>query len=206
MDARMGEEEYLDDFVIDLNSVKEHYLRREQISSTLRTLLAEGRHNEYVSLAVGITDPLANYSAHEHQLGPRILGSNSSLSVFDLANRLASPTLSVTQVPNTIYAANLRHLKISVGSEMACLLQPNRFWVCNVRTVWCHLIIKHEGDWARAIEELALYRDDDASSEMNYAKWSAIYRRMEPSLEVINRISKRWAAIQRVEPGELKYI
>lgn len=198
--------EYLGEFDIDLHGVKEHYVSRKNISKKLNNLLSSGSEKEYVELAVGISDPLANYSASEHQLGPRILENNSTGAVFSLAQNLAETKLKVTHVPETIYQANILYLKISVGSEIASMLQPNRFWVGNVRTIWSHLVIKHKGDRGKANEELELYRFDDASSEMDYKIWRDIYLSMEPSLEVINQISNVWADEQGVKPGKLKYI
>ncbi len=200
------EEEYLAEFDIDMYDVKKHYMRRNKVSKRLIKHLNEGLEREYVELAVGITDPLANYSAHEHNLGPRILENNSISSVYNLAHRLISRDLKVTHLPKIIYQANLPYLKISVGSEMASLLQPNRFWVGNVRTIWSHLVIKHEGDWERANEELELCHIGDASSEMHYQIWRDIYLSMEHSLDVINIISAIWAEKQKVKPGKLKYI
>jgi hypothetical protein len=136
---------YLAEFDIDMHDVKEHYMHRKDVSKQLIKYLKEGTEREYVELAVGITDHLANYSAHEHQLDPRILDNNSISSVFNLAQRMSSKNLKVTHLPKTIYQANLPYLKISVGSEMASLLQPKRFWVGNV------------------------------SSEMNYQIWRDIY-------------------------------
>lgn len=199
-------EDYLSDFDIAMHDVREHYVRRKNVSKKLRRLLKNRKKTEYVKLAVGITDPLGNYSAHEHQLGPRILENNSISSVFALATRMASKELTVTHLPKTIYGANLPYLKISVGSEMASLLKPNSFWVGNVRTIWAHLVMKHEGDWKKANEELRLYRTDDAPSEMDYQIWREIYLSMAPNLENIQSISDSWAEEQKIKPGKLKYI
>jgi hypothetical protein len=204
--VELMEQEYLVEFDVDMRSVKEHYARRKAVSEKLSQQLAVRSESEYVKLAVGVSDSLANYSANEHQLGPRILESNSIGAVFDLAQKLADPKLKVTHLPKTIYDANLPYLKIGVGSEIACLLQPKRFWVGNVRTIWSHLVIKHKGDWEKANEELALYRVGDVSSEMNYLIWRDIYLSMESSLDVIGRIAEIWAQEQNVKPGKLKYI
>ena len=198
--------EYLSEFDIDMHDVRQHYMRRKNVSQKLKGFLKSGKKREYVELAVGITDPVANYSAHEHQLGPRILENNSISSVFALAMRMASEELEVTHLPKIIYDANLPYLKISVGSEMASLLQPTRFWVGNVRTIWAHLVIKHEGDWEKANEELKLYHEDDVSSEMHYLIWRDIYLSMACSLEIIKGISDSWAKEQEIKPGKLKHI
>ena len=198
--------EYLSEFDIDMHDVKQHYMHRKNVSQKLKRFLKNRKNREYVELAVGITDPIANYSAHEHQLGPRILENNSISSVFALAMRMASEELEATHLPKIIYDANLPYLKISVGSEMASLLQPNRFWVGNTRTIWAHLVIKHKGDWKIANEELKLYHEDDASSEMHYSIWRDIYLSMSCNLEVIGDISDSWAEEQKINPGKLKYI
>jgi len=202
----LKETEYLDDFEVDLHDVMLHYMRREAISTQLRQLLRNSAKKEYVELALGVSDPHANYSANEHQLGPMILENNSINEIFLLAQKLAAADLIVTNLPKTIYQAKLSYLKIGVGSEIAALLQPNRFWIGNTRTIWSHLVIKHKGDWERANEELKLYRFDDPTSEMAYKIWKEIYLSMEPSLEIISRISMIWAEEQNVKPGKQKYI
>ena len=202
----MAEAEYLADFDIDLHGVKDHYMRRKAISEKLKQLLSNCAERQYVELAVGVSDPLGNYSAYEHHLGPKILENNSINAVFRLALELNDQALNVKYVPEKIYKANRPYVKISVGSEIASLLQPNRFWIGNVRTIWSHLVIKHKGDWEKANEELELYRIDDASSEMRYQIWRDIYLSMENSLEIIASIAEGWAKKQGVKSGKLKYI
>ncbi len=203
---KLMETNYLSEFKIDMHLVKEHYIRRKNMSGKLKSLMKDGKKREYVELAVGISDPLANYSASEHQLGHRILENNSISSVYSLAQQLASTNLNVTDLPNIIYEANLPYLKISVGSEMAALLQPSHLWVGNVRTIWSHLVIKHKGDWEKANEELELYKIDDATSEMYYRIWRDIYLSMEHSLDIINSISSAWAKEQNIKSGKIKYL
>jgi len=200
------EKEYLSEFKINMRDVKKHYVHRKKVSLQLKNLLKTKKIEEYVRLAVGITDPLGNYSAHEHQLGPRILNNNSIISIFKFAQQLESKNLEVTDLPKIIYDADLAYCKISVGSEMASMLRPNHFWVGNVRTIWSHLVIKHKGDSEKANEELELYQIGDASSEMRYQIWREIYLSMQHSLDIINTISKTWAEQQEIKPGKLKYI
>ena len=140
------EEQYFSEFEIDMHDVKDHYKSRKDVSKRLKGCMQNGDQKEYVELALGITDPLGNYSAHEHSLGPRILENNSISSIYKLAQRLASEELKITNLPKIIYQANLSYLKISVGSEMTSLLQPDRFWIGNVRTIWSHLVVKNQGD------------------------------------------------------------
>lgn len=197
---------YLADFNINLTQVREHYDRRHEISNQVKELLKNNDTDNFVNLALGISNPLGNYSANEHRLGPQILNNNSSRSVLNLANHLNNNALKINHVPKTIYDANLSYLRIGVGSEIACLLQPNKFWVCNVRTIWSHLVIKHKGNWEHANEELALYRIGDLSSEMHYQIWRDIYLSMSETLSVINNISLIWSQEQQVQAGTLKYL
>ena len=200
------EDHYLSEFELDMVKVREHYLHRKDVSRNLRKLMEKGKEKEYVELAVGVTEAAGNYSAFEHQLGPIILTNNSVSSIFRLAQKLGSEEIKVNHVPRTIYRANLPYLKISVGSEMATMLQPNRIWVGNVRTIWSHLVIKHKGNWERANEELELYKIDDASSEMNYQIWRDIYLSLQQSFDVIQEIANLWAQEQGVTPGSIKYL
>lgn len=200
------ESTYLSGFDVDMNVVKQHYKDRKEVSKKLHSLLEAGSKEKYAELAVGASNSIANYSAHEHQLGSKILDRNSVSAIFQLAQKLSAKDLKVTHLPKTIYEANMPYIKISIGSEIACLLQPTRFWVGNVRTIWSHLLIKHKGDRKKANQELSLYKIDDASSEMHYQIWRDIYLSMETSLETINRIADVWSEEQGVKPGKLKYL
>lgn len=202
----MSELEYLDEFELDMAQVEEHYKSRKIVAKTLRNLLASEHYEDYANLALGISDPLGNYSASEHQLGPQVLANNSVSSVCKLARKFVSGDLGVSHLPRAIYEANLPYLKISVGSEMASLLMPAKYWVGNVRTIYSHLVIKHEGDWERANEELELYRIEDTSSEMAYKIWRDIYLSMEHSLNVIERIAAIRASQQDVKVGKQRHI
>mgnify|MGYP000679578876 CR=1 FL=1 len=200
------EDTYLDDFEIDLHEVRQHYILREEASRKLNSLHSTGAQKEYVELAIGLTDRMGNFSAHEHQLGPRILDNNSINSVFKFSEKLVEEDVNVKMLLGIIRKANLPYLKIGVGSEMACLLQPDKFWVGNVRTIYSHLVIDHKGNWEKADEELSLYRFDDTSSEMHYKIWQEIYISMKNSLDVIYKISLNWAEEQGVKVGKHKYL
>lgn len=197
---------YFKGFELDLALVKQHYFERELVSRKLLKYLKNGDVCEYSKLAVGVSDPSGNFSAAEHALGARILDSNSYDSISNLAINLSEKNIKARQVADFIYYANLPYLKIGVGSEMACLLQPNKLWVGNVRTIWCHLVVKHEGNSEVANEELELYKVDDASSEMNYRIWQDIYVLMKSNLDKIYDLSVVWSKEQSIEPGKEKYL
>lgn len=76
----------------------------------------------------------------------------------------------------------------------------------NVRTIWVHLLLKHEWNRRLANEELELYRDNDRNSEMNYRIWRDIYLSLKPSLLKICEMGNKEAIRQSVEPGELKFL
>jgi hypothetical protein len=190
---------------ISMVDVRSHYDDRVEVHKILKNRLLSGNRRGYVNLALGIEDPTGNFSADEHKLGPRILSENTSSSVFRLAEKLFS-CHSVTHIPKTIYESNLRYLKIGIGSEMATMLKPDSFWVGNVRTIWTHLLIKHEWDNDKADEELELYRDDNISSEMAYQIWRDIYLSMEPNLNKLIEIGNKYALQSRVKSGKLRYL
>lgn len=198
--------DFFSDFEIDVSEVKQHYQERKVVSKQLRSLLKKKHKKEYSELAVGVSDIQGNYSAYEHQLGSKILEINSYDSISDLATLLATKGISSRLVAQYIFEANLPYLKIGVGSEIACMLQPKNLWVGNVRTIWCHLVVKHNGSWQKANEELALYRFDDTSSEMHYRIWRDIYSSMAGDLDKIYDLSLIWAEQQGVKPGNKKYL
>lgn len=190
---------------ISMEDVRSHYDDRVEIHNILVKLLNNGKVQEYVNLALGIENSRGNYSADEHKLGPQILSENTIAAVFRLAKKLYA-CHSVTHIPKTIYESNLAYLKIGVGSEMAAMLRPDRFWVGNVRTIWTHLLIKHGWDYSKADEELELYRDDDISSKMAYQIWRDIYLSMEPNLDTLIKIGNEYASKTGVKVGKLKYL
>lgn len=190
---------------ISMKDVRRHYDVRVVIHKRLVKLLKDGYVQEYVNLALGMEDPHGNYSAHEHKLGPRILSESSPSSVFQLAKELYSCN-SVTHVPKIIHESNLPYLKISVGSEMATLLNPNKFWVGNVRTIMAQLLIKHGWDYDAAGNELRLSWHYDTPSEMAYPVWREIYLTMEPNLNVLIEMGNEYASQSGVKSGKLKYL
>lgn len=190
---------------LSMKDIRDHYLKREETHNTLLRAFTAGEVEEYLELALGISDPSGNYSAAEHQLGWRILEGNRAESIFELAKSLFACTSS-RDIPEIIRGHNLNYLKISVGSEMALMLRPELFWVANVRTVWAHLLIKHADNYELANAELQLYRDRDRTSEMDYQIWSDIYHQLEVSLVRLHDLGVEEARKHGVEPGQLKFL
>ncbi len=163
---------------LDMNDVRAHYQRRSALSKKLTLLLNSSNAKKFADLALGISDVDGNYSAAEHGLGPKILATRPAMAVLELGKRLAV-CYEPKQMVDTIYRANIPNLKIGVGSEIAMMVRPETFWVANTRSIWAHLLVKHSFNYARANEELRLYRDPESASEMNYDLWKGIYLDME---------------------------
>ncbi|MCS3804695.1 hypothetical protein HNO92_001405 [Chromobacterium alkanivorans] len=189
----------------DLNfeTVCDHYNRRVETSSKLRSLLAANMVENYVGLALGIDDLYGNYSAWDHKLGPRILEARSDVAVFKLAVKL-SKIQSEKEMLDCIYAENIPYLKVSVGSEIATLLQPSVHWVANSRSIWAYLLMKHASIDA-ANEELHLYQTGGYESEMQYKIWCDIHQRMHINLQKLGDWGNEEAVVQSHATSEEKY-
>jgi len=176
---------YLEKYDLNFLDIWIHYRDRKQVSDKLQSLIYSQEQIEYSELAVGVSNPLGNYSANEHNLGWKVLDGNQVSSIFRLGESFLTPDLKARVIPDLIYEANLSYLKISVGSEMACLLAPEKYWVGNVRTIWVHLLSKYDGDFVKANKELEFYRLDESSSEMYYPLWKCIYPQMGADLRKV---------------------
>ena len=192
---------------IDMDEAYTHYLQRVAAHNELEQFFQSQNVKRYAELALGITRPEGNYSAAEHQLGPMVLGNNSTQSVFNLATQLFSLS-DAHHVPLTIYQANMPYLRISLGSEMAMMLNPEKYWVGNVRTIYSHLLLKHNGNQQKADEELQLYREPDGArpSEMEYRIWRDLYLSLENSLKNIAEMGDDEATKQGTSSGQYKFM
>jgi hypothetical protein len=188
-------------------SVRSHYDERIQIHEELLVLRKQGNTRELVKLLLGISNPAGNYSAEEHALGPKILAENVNAEkrVADLGEKLLA-LKTARDVPRLIRAAQIRYLQIGVGSEASCMLNPQVCWVANTRTIWTHLVIKHADDFAKANEELKLYRNADVTSEMAYQMWAHIHQELAASMTRIAEEGARLAKLAGIEPGKIKFL
>jgi hypothetical protein len=187
--------------------VRAHYDRRVDVHQKLLRLHDAGPSEEFSRLLLGVSNASGNYSAAEHHLGPKILAENPDVHrrLHTLASELRKLT-SARSVPSVIRAAGLSYLAIGVGSEASCLMNPRVCWVANTRSIWTHLVQKHQDCVGKADEELKLYRESDAASEMAYRMWAAIHGQLERSL---TRVAERGAAsalLEDVEPGEITFL
>lgn len=185
---------------LKMRDIRKNYFDRKKVGKEMKRLLAYGTAVQFVELALGISNASGNYSAAEHDLGPKILSQRSPAAIKNLALSLVQSN-TATAMLDAIYQANIPWLKVGVGSEMAMLLKPQEFWVANTRTVWAHLLLKHKFVLARANEELQLYRSGDQNSEMAYKIWKEIYLELGSSVVGLTAQGNIEAAAQNVKPG-----
>ena len=190
---------YLD--LLDWKLVRKQYMYRKGIHEKLLKLCKEGSKSAFAKLALGISDEAGNYSANDHSLGPMILSENreGAKRVLDLASHFLELT-NARRVPQVIKDADLHYLKIGIGSELSCMMNPKVCWVTNTRTIWTHLIIKHD-DIDKANEELRLYRDNDDTSEMAYLKWTHIHYELSASMTKLAKAGSEIAESKGIKPG-----
>lgn len=152
-----------------------HFSIRLQTHRALVRLLEEGKDDEYVHLALGLSDPSGNYSASEHpdHLGYRVLDRTSSKIIADFARKelMSRPAM---ELPSLVATADIPFLKTSLGSEMMCLLRPKSCWVTNRRTVYVYFLNRNGDDWERASEAIeAIAPSGDIGD--TYDAWAAIH-------------------------------
>jgi len=195
--------------VLDWAAVRQHYDDRVNVSKRLKKFLEQNSVVPFANLAVGNSDPDANYSAAEHHLGPKILypphNPNAEQRVLDLAGQFSN-LKDARAVPDLIMQAHLNYLKIGVGSEISCMVNPEVCWVANTRTIWTHLVIKHNDNVKIADEHLKLYRESDVTSEMDYQMWAAIHAELRVALTRIAEDGQAKAQKKKVPPGSITYI
>ncbi|MFZ2407115.1 MAG: hypothetical protein WAW41_18430 [Methylobacter sp.] len=189
---------------LDYSEIIDHYNHRVEISHCLKSLLAASQIQDYVDLALGIADPYGNYSAAEHGLGPRILNERPYETIFKLATKL-SIVQSAREMRNDIYKSNVPYLKVGVGTEMAMLLQPDRHWVANTRSIWSHLVMRHRSI-ATANKALRLYREGSDESKMAYDMWCAAHEDMELDFTNLAAGGAEQAHAQGIQPGSITYL
>jgi hypothetical protein len=192
---------------LNWNEVRAHYDERILVHEQLRALHKAKNVPGFAQLLLGVSNPARNYSAEEHGIGPRVLGGNRNAEqrVFDLGTEFIE-LKKARNVPALIRQAGLRYLGVGVGSEASCMLNPHVCWVANTRTVWAHLLIKHNDNVATADEELRLYRDGDETSEMAYAKWADIHATLEVALTRLGKDGQEQSKKASVEPGTTTFL
>jgi hypothetical protein len=86
------------------------------------------------------------------------------------------------------------------------MVNPKVCWVTNTRTIWTHLVVKHADDFDKAAEELKMYREADASSEMTYSMWTAIHDELAGTMTRIAKEGTKLAQASGVKSGTITYL
>lgn len=195
---------YLD--VLNWTEVRAHYKTRKDVHRNLVRLLRSGSDRDFTNLGLGMSNADGNYSASDHALGPKIVAMNPAAhrQVAELGEAF-SGVQNGHDIPGLIETWGMRYLKIGVGSELSCMVNPQVCWVANTRTIWTHLVFKHD-DLATADEALRLFRDEDLSSEMTYQYWTALHQEVVSSMEEIANEGNRLARGAGVRPGSVLYL
>lgn len=192
---------------LDWEAVRRQYDLRVAAHQELVALFDGTNSERFAQFALGIVRKEANYSAAEHALGPKVRAENQNADAR--LKRLAEQFADLPNgrlVPLKVHDANLKYLKIAVGSELACMMNPTRCWVTNVRTVWTDLVIKHNDNVALANEQLQLYERSEATPGMDYEVWSDLNGELDVALTRISDDGAARAYEAGVEPGSIKYL
>ena len=100
---------------LDMNEVRAHYDERIKTSKNLLKLFQDQDIKRFANLALGISAMQGNYSAREHNLGPRILSFTKPVTIFELAKTFMSCGDS-GEMLTAIYNRQISHLKIRLAS------------------------------------------------------------------------------------------
>jgi hypothetical protein len=188
---------------IDWSKVHEHYRKRVKVHKELLDLLNDSSASKFASRAL---DNEANYSAYENALKDKILGLNgksAETGIVALANEFRK-VKDGHEVIAKIEKANLKFLKVSVGSEMSCMVNPSVCWVTNTRTIWSHFAM--DNNLAEANKALRLLRSNDADSKIAYKYWAAWHGEIDVSLRSLAKLGNGLARRAGIEPGDLTYL
>jgi hypothetical protein len=190
---------------LDWRMVRDQYDIRERTHHEMLRLHRSGNVSSFIDLLLGISDPSGNYSAAEHGIGPKVLDENIRVEgrLLEVVTQFLSLT-NAHEVPPIIRGARLRYFQIGVGSEALCMVNPQFCWVANVRTIWTHLVYKH--DFRTADDALELYQEADAASEMAYRQWQALHAELADTIPQILDEGVKLAKHANVIPGPIRYL
>ena len=157
-------------------NIVRHFQSRYATHTQLLYLLDAGMDEEYVDLALGITDGVGNYSASDHKvhLGHKILSRTGwpEVAAFARESLMSRPC---RELPRLVLTQDMPWLKTSVGSEMMCLLRPDSCWVTNKRTVYTYFLHQNNDDWEKAIEAVQEMTRGSEDVSDTYDAWSEIH-------------------------------
>jgi hypothetical protein len=86
------------------------------------------------------------------------------------------------------------------------MINPQVCWTANTRTIWAHLVIKHDDNFDKANEELALYRQADVSSEMAYQMWAYIHAELATAMTRLAEQGEKLARSAGVSAGLIPHL
>ena len=190
---------------LDWRMVRDQYDIRERTHHEMLKVHQSGDVSSFIDLLLGISDPSGNYSAAEHGIGPKVLDQNIRVEgrLLEVVTQFLSLT-NAHEVPPIIRGASLRYFQIGVGSEASCMVNPQFCWVANVRTIWTHLVYKH--DFSTADDALDLYQEADVASEMAYRQWQALHAELADTIPQILEEGVKLAKHANVIPGPIRYL
>ena len=192
---------------LDWNAIRDHYDQRVDVHLEMERLYktAKKSKSQFADLALGISDPAGNYSADRYKFGPAILEANKYMgsyqAVYNLAGKFIPVTDAAKEVPALIRKANLKYLAISVGSEIACMMNPRNCWVGNARTVFAY--IGWDQGLDKAVEAHDLFANRGPGSEADYSLWEEYYPFLGKALSEIAAEGARLARQENALPGDI---
>ena len=174
---------------INWGLVDEIYLNRLEAQWAMVDALPEGASMAFAQLALGMVDPHTNHCADAHELGPKILAENAGAAqrIWALAQHFEA-LKEGGEVPAIIEAAQISHLGVGIGSELACMINPQVNWVARPRSIWAHFLIEL-GGIHQAGGAVAAYRDTDLESVGYWPRWRTVHREMGPNMQRILEVS-----------------
>ena len=193
---------------LDWNAIQNNYDQRVDVHYDLMRLYEAEKIIEFADLALGISKPAGNYSADRYKSGPEILAVNKykggAQAVYNLAGQFISIMDAADEVPALIKNAKLKYLAISVGSEIACMMNPETCWVCNARTVFAYIGL--DQGLAQAVKAHDLFADRSPGSEADYSLWEAYYPFVGNTLLDMAAESAGLARKEGVMPGDVPFL
>lgn len=192
---------------LDWRTIREHYDTRVQTHQKLLELYKNKKSLGFVELLLGISDASGNYSAAEHGIGPKIMAGNSNVEqrLLEVVKQFLALS-NAHEVPPIIHAARIKYFQIGVRSEVSCMVNPHFCWIANVRTIWTHLVYKHDDNFLKADQELGLYRESDVASEMTYQMWRALHAELAGTITRISEQGTKLSKESGVFPGSIRYL
>jgi hypothetical protein len=190
---------------VNFASVREHYDDRMALSHTLGKYQRQGDVNRYAHLAVGATDPQGNHSASEHGLSGAILTYVTNQQIFDLGTALLQATNG--NILGTIFNADIKNVKASVGTEMGMMLRPNQLYCTNARSVFGARSVQNGIE--NALDIINTYKElgkTGEGPEDQRGIWAPFHEEVGPNLVSLVNLANPRSLEQGIAPGDNVYL